>query len=88
MIHDFLAIQFFTDVDECTHNLHSCAPNMKCVNEYGSFFCKGLPNIHVYNIQMSLLPCLLLKSSDRFLDLEWNCQPLSALHGFIKFSIV
>ena len=38
----FLTIQFFTDVDECTHNLHNCAPNMKCVNEYGSFFCKGL----------------------------------------------
>ena len=39
----FLAIQFFIDVDECTHNLHNCAPKMTCVNEYGSFFCKGLP---------------------------------------------
>ncbi|XP_074626499.1 EGF-like repeat and discoidin I-like domain-containing protein 3 isoform X1 [Acropora palmata] len=28
------------DVDECTPNLHNCAPNMTCVNEYGSFFCK------------------------------------------------
>ncbi|XP_044178534.1 uncharacterized protein LOC114972192 isoform X1 [Acropora millepora] len=28
------------DVDECTHNLHNCATNMTCVNEYGSFFCK------------------------------------------------
>ncbi|XP_067050758.1 uncharacterized protein [Acropora muricata] len=28
------------DVDECTHNLHNCAPKMTCVNEYGSFFCK------------------------------------------------
>ncbi|XP_015772540.1 PREDICTED: EGF-like repeat and discoidin I-like domain-containing protein 3 isoform X4 [Acropora digitifera] len=28
------------DVDECTHNLHNCAPNITCVNEYGSFFCK------------------------------------------------
>ena len=43
MINFFLAIQFFTHVDECTHNLRNCAPNMTCVNEYGSFFCKGLP---------------------------------------------
>ena len=49
MIHYFLAIQFFTDVDECTHNLHICAPNMKCVNEYGSFFCKGLSNTLLNN---------------------------------------
>ena len=48
----FFAIQFFIDVDECTHNLHNCAPNMQCVNEYGSFLCKGLPYTLLNNIDV------------------------------------
>ena len=46
------AIHFLIDVDECTHNLHNCAPNMTCVNEYGSFFCKGLPDTLLNNIDV------------------------------------
>ena len=90
MINFFLAIQFFTDVDECTHNLHNCAPNMTLVHVSMSMArssAKVCP-IHSLIIPMSLLSCLLLRCFYRFLHLELNCQLSGALHGFIKFGVL
>ncbi|XP_015764736.1 PREDICTED: uncharacterized protein LOC107343668 [Acropora digitifera] len=47
-----------TDCDE-DNNLHNCAPNMTCVNEHGSFFCKecqdalGMENGEVLDEQIT-----------------------------------
>ena len=73
----------FTDVDECTRNLHNCAPNKTCVNEYGSFFCKGSPNTLLNNTNVV---AVVFAVGNVFIEL--NCRLSGASHGFIKFSIV
>lgn len=30
---------YLLDINECTLGIHECAPNEKCVNEEGSYYC-------------------------------------------------
>ena len=79
------AIQFFTDVDECTHNLHNCAPNMTCVNEHGSFFCKGLPITLLNNTNVAFV---VLAVGDVFtVFFNWD-RIVRCNAWFIKFNIM
>ena len=81
----FLAIQFFTDVDECTHNLHNCAPKTTCVNEHGSFFCKGLPITLLNNTNFAFV---VRAVGDVFtVFFNWD-RIVRCIAWFIKFNIM
>ena len=59
---------------------------MTCVNEYGSFFCKGLPIALLNNTNVVVV---VFAVGDVFtIFFIWNCQLSGASHGFIKFSMV
>ena len=35
----FISVFFFSDIDECSNNLHDCGEHSKCANEPGSYKC-------------------------------------------------